>query len=101
MKTEIAIKAAEDKQKQQYAQRKGIAEYGFKIGDKVLRRNMQQDKEGKNGRSLDIIVKISKSSCLLKNKSNKILKQRINICQLKPYQEMPCQNDHDHYSVTI
>ena len=105
LKTEIAIKAAQDKQKQQYAQRKGIAEYGFKIGDKVLRRNMQQ--KTKKGKKMEdrwlgpyIIVEISKTSCLLKNKSDKILKQRINICQLKPYLEMPCQNDHDYYSVT-
>ena len=77
MKTEIAIKAAQDKQKQQYAQRKGIAEYGFKIGDKVLRRNMQQDKEREKmeDRWLGpyIIVEISKTSCLLKNKSDIIL----------------------------
>jgi len=100
-KTEIAIKAAQDKQKQQYAQRKGIAEYGFKIGDKVLRRNMQQ--KTKKGKKMEdrwlgpyIIVEITKTSCLLKNKSDKILKQRINICQLKPYLEKPCQDDHNN-----
>jgi len=100
-KTEIAIKTAQDKQKQQYAQRKGITEYGFKIGDKVLRCNMQQKtKKGKKMEDLWLgpytIVEITKTSCLLKNKSDKILKQRINICQLKPYLEMPCQSDHDN-----
>ena len=96
-KTDVAIKAAQVKQKQQYAQRKGIVEYGFKIGDKVLRRNMQQ--KTKKGKKMEdrwlgpyIIVEITKTSCLLKNKSDKILKQRINICQLKPYLDIPCQN---------
>ena len=41
-KTNNNIKVAQEKQKAQYARRKGIVEYSFKIGDKVLRRNMQQ-----------------------------------------------------------
>lgn len=41
-KTDTNIKTAQEQQKKQYAERKGITEYGFKIGDKVLRRNMQQ-----------------------------------------------------------
>ena len=91
-KTDQNIKGAQEKQKQQYAKRKGMAEYDFKIGDKVLRRNMQQ--KTRKGKKMEdrwlgpyIIVEITKTSCLLKNKSGKILKQRINICQLKPYLE--------------
>ena len=34
-----------------------------------------------------VIVEISKTSCLVKNSSGKTLKQRINLCQLKPYRE--------------
>ena len=33
------------------------------------------------------IVEITKTSCLLKNSSGKVLKQRINLNQLKPYHE--------------
>ena len=34
-----------------------------------------------------LIVEISKTSCLLKNRLGKILKQRVNLCQLKPFNE--------------
>ena len=47
-KADSNIKAAQEKQKEQYARRKGIVKYNFNIGDKVLRRNMQQKtKKGK------------------------------------------------------
>jgi len=98
-KTDKAIKAAQVKQKQQYAQQTGIVKYGFKIGDKVLRRNMQQ--KTKKGKKMEdrwlgpyVIVEITTTSCLLQNKSGTILKHRINICQLKPYLEI--SDDHDN-----
>ena len=94
---DATIKSAQEKQKKQYAERKGITEYGFKIGDKVLRRNMQQ--KTRKGKKMEdrwlgpyTIVEITKTSCLLKNSSDKILKQRINLSQLKPYHE---SNDPD------
>ena len=47
-KADSNIKVAQNKQKELYTRRKGIVEYNFKIGDKVLRRNMQQlTKKGK------------------------------------------------------
>ena len=86
------IKSAQEKQKKQYAERKGITECGFKIGDKVLRRNMQQ--KTRKGKKMEdrwlgpyTIVEITKTSCLLKNSSGKVLRQRINLNQLKPYHE--------------
>ena len=33
------------------------------------------------------IVEVTKTSCQLKNASGKVLKQRINLSQLKPYSE--------------
>ena len=91
-KVDNNIKVAQEKQKAQYAQRKGIVEYSFKIGDKVLRRNMQQ--KTRKGKKMEdrwlgpyVIVEISNTSCLLKNQSGKILKQRVNLCQLKPFNE--------------
>ena len=49
-KTDANIKSAQKKQKNE---RKGITDYGFKIGDKVLRHNMQQKtRKGKNGGSM-------------------------------------------------
>ena len=91
-KTDMNIKAAQEKQKKQYAKRKGITEYKFKIGDKVLRRNMQQ--KTRKGKKMEdrwlgpyTIVEVTKTSCLLKNTSGKVLKQRINLNQLKPYNE--------------
>ena len=96
-KTDANIKSAQEKQKKQYAERKGITEYGFKIGDQVLRRNMQQ--KTRKGKKMEdrwlgpyTIVEITKTSCLLKNLSGKVLKQRINLGQLKPYRE---SNDPD------
>ncbi len=42
------IKLAQQKQKEQYKKRKGIVEYNFKIGKKVLRRNtLQKTRKGK------------------------------------------------------
>ena len=91
-KVDANIKSAQEKQKKQYAERKGITEYGFKIGDKVLRRNMQQ--KTRKGKKMEdrwlgpyIIVEVTKTSGILKNSSGKILKQRINLSQLKPYHE--------------
>ena len=91
-KADNNIKVAQNKQKELYTRRKGIVEYNFKIGDKVLRRNMQQlTKKGKKmeDRWLGpyLIVEISKTSCLLKNRLGKVLKQRVNLCQLKPFNE--------------
>ncbi len=44
------IKLAQQKQKEQYKKRKGIVEYNFKIGNKVLRRNMlQKTRKGNKG----------------------------------------------------
>lgn len=70
-KADNNIKIAQAKQKKQYAQRKGITEYNFNIGDKVLRRNMQQ--KAKKGKKMEdrwlgpyVIVEVSKTSCLLK-----------------------------------
>ena len=89
-KANSSIKAVQEKQKEQYARRKRIVKYNFNIGDKVLRRNMQQ--KTKKGKKMEdrwlgpyFIVELSNTSCLLKNHSVKILKQRINLCQLKPY----------------
>ena len=86
------IKVAQKKQKELYTRRKWIVQYNFKIGDKVLRRNMQQ--LTKKGRKMEdrwlgpyLIVEISKTSCLLKNRLRKVLKQRVNLCQLKPFNE--------------
>ena len=91
-KTDTNINAAREKQKKQYAKRKGITEYKFKIGDKVLRRNMQQ--KTRKGKKMEdrwlgpyTIVEVTKTSRLLKNTSGKVLKQRINLNQLKPYNE--------------
>ena len=91
-KTDTNIKLAQEKQKKQYAKRKGITEYGFEIGDKVLRRNMQQ--KTRKGKKMEdrwlgpyTIIEITKTSCSLKNSSGKVLKQRINLSQLKPYRE--------------
>lgn len=91
-KADTNIKVAQERQKKQYAQRKGITEYSFKIGDKVLRRNMQQ--KTRKGKKMEdrwlgpyTIVEVTKTSCLLKNASGKVLKQRINLSQLKPYSE--------------
>ena len=79
LKTEIAIKAAQDKQKQQYAQRKGIAEYGFKIGDKVLRRNMQR--KGKKwkiiGLVLTSLLKSQKPCASLRTNQTKFLNKEL------------------------
>lgn len=86
------IRIAQEKQKKHYAQRKGIVEYNFRIGDKVLRRNMQQ--KTRKGKKMEdrwlgpyTIVEISTTSCLLKNNMGKVFKQRINLCQLKPFLE--------------
>ena len=78
------IKVAPEKQKAQYARRKGIVEYSFKIGDKVLRRNMQQ-KTRKRKKMEDrwlgpyTIVEISKTSCLLKISQKKFSSEE-SIC---------------------
>ena len=60
---------------------------------------MQQKK--KKGKKMEdywlgpcVIIEITKTSCLLKNKSGTILEQSINICQLKPYLEI--SDDHDN-----
>lgn len=100
-KVDNNIKVAQEKQKAQYARRKGIVEYSFKIGDKVLRRNMQQKtRKGKKMEDRwlgpDVIVEISKTSCLLKNQSGKILKQRVNLCQLKPFNEANIEQGNHH-----
>ena len=75
-KADNNIKVAQEKQKAQYARQKGIVEYSFRIGDKVLRRNMQQ--KTRKGKKMEdrwlgpyVIVEISKTSCLLKNQSGK------------------------------
>ena len=94
------IKIAQEKQKAQYARRKGIVEYSFNIGDKILRHNMQQ--KTRKGKKMEdrwlgpyVNVELSKTSCLFKNQSGKILKQRVNLCQLKPFNEANIeQGDH-------
>lgn len=88
------IKRSQEKQKEQYRKRKGLINYNFKEGSKVLRRNMKQ-KTRKGSKSEDrwlgpyIIVGLSKTTCCLKNKSGKMLKNRVNINQLKPYHHSP------------
>lgn len=64
-KADSNIKVAQEKQKEQYARRKGIVEYNFNIGDKILRSNMQL--ETKKGKKMEdrwlgpyAIVEISK-----------------------------------------
>ena len=100
------IQEAQKKQKEQYKKRKGIVDYKFKIGDKVLRRNMQQ-KTRKGSKREDrwlgpfIIVELTTTCCSLKNIQGKLLKTRINLSQLKPYfQQDQCSSffdeDHDH-----
>ncbi len=65
-------------------------DYKFKIGDKVLRRNMRQ-KTRKGNKGEDrwlgpyVIVELSNTSCLLKNEHGKVLKTRISLSQLKPF----------------
>ena len=84
------IVEAQKKQKEQYKKRKGVIDYQFKEGDKVLRRNMKQ-KTRKGSKHEDrwlgpyIIVELSKTTCRLTNALGKILKTRINLSQLKPY----------------
>ena len=84
------IVEAQKKQKEQYKKRKGIIDYQFKEGDKVLRRNMKQ-KTLKGSKHEDrwlgpyTIVELSKTTCRLTNALGKILKARINLSQLKPY----------------
>ena len=72
------IVEAQKKQKEQYKKRKGIIDYQFKEGDKVLRRNMKQ-KTRKGSKHEDrwlgpyTIVELSKTTCRLKNALGKIL----------------------------
>ena len=42
-----------------------------------------------------VIIELSNTSCLLKNHSGKILKQRINLCQLKSYFEPTANSDEE------
>ena len=84
------IKLAQQKQKQQYKKRKGIVEYNYMIGDKVLRRNMlQKTRKGNKGEDRWLgpymIVELSTTSAILQNEHGKTLKTRISLNQLKPY----------------
>ena len=104
-KADSNIKAAQEKHKEQYARRKGIVKYNFNIGDKVLRCNMQQ--KTKKGKKMEdrwlgpyVIIELSNTSCLLKNHSGKILKQRINLCQLKSYFEPTANSDEEESVVS-
>lgn len=84
------IKTAQKKQVEQYRKRKGIFDYKFVEGDKVLRRNMKQ-KTRKGSKSEDrwlgpyTISDLSATSCILVNVAGKRLKTRANLNQLKPY----------------
>ncbi len=84
------IQEAQRKQQEQYRKRKGVVDYKFKIGDKVLRRNMRQ-KTRKGSKGEDrwlgpyVIIELSATSCLLKNEHEKVLKTRIGLSQLKPF----------------
>ena len=92
------IKTSQIKQKEQYLRRKGLVTYDYKVGDKVLRRNMKQ-KTRKGYKNEDrwlgpyVIVTLAKSTCLLKSsKTGKNLKTKVNISQLKPYQQVSSDN---------
>ncbi|SMN01821.1 hypothetical protein SPONN_110 [uncultured Candidatus Thioglobus sp.] len=86
------INKAQKKQIDQYRKRKGIIEYNFTDGDRILRRNMKQ-KTRKGSKSEDrwlgpyTIMALSKTSCILVNASGRRLKTRVNLNQLKPYMQ--------------
>lgn len=92
------IKKAQKNQINQYRKRKGIIDYNFADGDKVLQRNMKQ-KTRKGSKSEDrrlgpyTIMSLSKTSCILVNVTGKKLKTRVNFNQLKPY----LQDADDHH----
>lgn len=83
------IKESQIKQKEQFRKRKGLVNYNLKEGDKVYRRNMKQ-KTRKGSKNEDkwlgpyTIVDLSKNICHLENKQGKLLKNCINLNQLKP-----------------
>ena len=98
------IQVAQKKQKEQYKKRKGVVDYQFKEGDKVLRRNMKQKtRKGSKGEDRWLgpytIVELSATTCILKNALGKKLKTRINLSQLKPYLQAS-QSDNKHADPT-
>ena len=99
------IKTSQIKQKEQYLKRKGLITYDFKVGDKVLRRNMKQ-KTRKGYKSEDrwlgpyIIIELTKTTCCLKNyKSSKQLKTKVSINQLKPYHQHSSAHGKEEYNI--
>ena len=92
------IVEAQKKQKEQYKKQKGIIDYHFKEGDKVLWRNMKQ-KTRKGSKHEDqwlgpyTIVELSTTTCRLANALGKNLKTRINLSQMKSYLG-PLDNKH-------
>ncbi len=83
------IKLAQQKQKEQYKKRKGIVEYNFKIGNKVLRRNMlQKTRKGNKGEDRWLgpyVIELTTTSAILRNEHGKTLKRRVSLNQLKHY----------------
>ena len=93
VKVSQRIATAQEKQKRNYAKRKSVVDYNFKVGDKVLWRNMLQ--LTKKGHKMEdrwlgpYVVANSKGTCFLLNKAGLRLKKRVRLSQLKPYISAP------------
>ncbi len=88
------IENSQSKQKQQYQKRKGVIKTNIRVGNQVLRLNML--KRTKKGHKMEDTWKglykvrymSDKGSCLLHCiKTGKDIKQKVNISQLKLYNE--------------
>ncbi|KAK3703494.1 hypothetical protein QZH41_007931 [Actinostola sp. cb2023] len=96
-KVEDNINSAQEKQKQTYLKRKGITKCSMKDGDLVLKRNMLQ--KTKQGHKMEdqwigpyVVEGLDKTNgtCSLRQHiGGNLLKSRINIKDLKIYQQQP------------
>lgn len=92
------IEESQERQKRQYRQRKGVRNLNLKVGDLVLRLNML--KKTKMGHKMEDtwlgpykVLEITQHGCckLRCLRTGCDLKQKVNSCQLKIYQEViPC-----------
>ena len=94
------IEESQERQKRQYRQRKGIRNLNLRVGDLVLRLNML--KRTKKGHKMEDtwqgpykVLEITQYGCckLRCVRTGCELKQKVNSCQLKIYQEvLPCMH---------
>lgn len=103
------IATAQEKQKRNFANRRSVVNYNFKVGDKVLWRNMLQ--KTKKGHKMEdrwlgpyevANAPITKGTCYLLNKTGQQLKKRVSLSQLKPYISAESPNSLSlHQSVSV